>query len=210
MSRTEAHTTLIATRCYRGQFEVGIGARLDQGSATSRSAPRSGPLGRAHRRLAPSLIQSSYSRCFAYNLDKASSRGINTNRLRSSTLRGLETRRLSARGTGQTELVAAATQSFFGTNCGVEEFSSSKHGPVQATIVRCNLPSMADYKQIFDAITSDPRYQRNLDWGDARPGHPEATVRAHIAEVDRNLEMLTGAGENYGLPREYPADVSLQ
>ena len=27
---------------------------------------------------------------------------------------------------------------------------------------------MLDYKQIFDAMTSDPRYQRNLDWGEAR------------------------------------------
>src|SRR6516164_2441514 len=49
---------------------------------------------------------------------------------------------------------------------------------------------MLDYKQIFDAVTSDPRYQRNLDWGEARPGHPEATVRTHIAEVDGNLEAL--------------------
>src|SRR5262249_36464067 len=50
--------------------------------------------------------------------------------------------------------------------------------------------SMTDYKQLFDAITRDPRYQRNLDWGEARPGHPEGTVRAHIAEVDRNLEAV--------------------
>jgi hypothetical protein len=49
---------------------------------------------------------------------------------------------------------------------------------------------MADYKQIFDAITRDARYQRNLDWGEPRPGHPEGTIRAHIAEVDRNLEAL--------------------
>ena len=49
---------------------------------------------------------------------------------------------------------------------------------------------MTDYKQIFDAITSDPRYQRNLDWGEPRLGHPEGTIRAHIAEVDRNLEAL--------------------
>jgi len=49
---------------------------------------------------------------------------------------------------------------------------------------------MTDYKQLFDSITSDPRYQRNLDWGEARPGHPEGTVRAHIAEVDRNLEAI--------------------
>ena len=47
---------------------------------------------------------------------------------------------------------------------------------------------MSDYKQIFDAVTGAPRYQRNLDWGEAHPGHPEATVRAHIAEIDGNLE----------------------
>ena len=49
---------------------------------------------------------------------------------------------------------------------------------------------MIDYKKIFDIITNDPRYQRNLDWGATRPGHPEGTVRAHIGEVDRNLEAL--------------------
>ena len=49
---------------------------------------------------------------------------------------------------------------------------------------------MNQYQTIFEAITRDPRYQRNLDWGDPRPGHPEGTVRAHIAEVDRNVEAL--------------------
>jgi hypothetical protein len=29
-----------------------------------------------------------------------------------------------------------------------------------------------------------------LDWGKARPGHPEGTVRAHIAEIEPNLEAL--------------------
>jgi hypothetical protein len=29
MSGTDAHTTLIATRCYRGRFGIGIGALLD-------------------------------------------------------------------------------------------------------------------------------------------------------------------------------------
>jgi hypothetical protein len=51
--------------------------------------------------------------------------------------------------------------------------------------------SMTDYIQIFRAITNDPRYLRNLDWGEARSGHPEGTIRAHIAEVDRNLETLS-------------------
>ena len=49
---------------------------------------------------------------------------------------------------------------------------------------------MRDYQEIFAAITSDPRYQRNLDWGKVRPGHPEGTIRAHIAELERNLEQL--------------------
>jgi hypothetical protein len=49
---------------------------------------------------------------------------------------------------------------------------------------------MLNYKEIFAAITSDARYQRNLDWGEVRPGHPEGTIRAHIAELERNLERL--------------------
>jgi hypothetical protein len=47
-----------------------------------------------------------------------------------------------------------------------------------------------DYRNAFEAITADPRYLANLDWGEARPGHPEATVRAHIAEIEPNLELL--------------------
>ena len=49
---------------------------------------------------------------------------------------------------------------------------------------------MIEYKSAFDAIVNDPRYQKNLDWGAARPGHPEGTVRAHIAEIERNLDAL--------------------
>jgi hypothetical protein len=47
-----------------------------------------------------------------------------------------------------------------------------------------------DYRKAFDAITADPRYLTNLDWGEPRHGHPEGTVRAHIAEIERNLEVL--------------------
>jgi hypothetical protein len=47
-----------------------------------------------------------------------------------------------------------------------------------------------DYQAIFQAITSDSRYLANLDWGEARRGHPEGTVRAHIAEIEPNLELL--------------------
>ena len=47
-----------------------------------------------------------------------------------------------------------------------------------------------DYRNVFQLITTDPRYLANLDWGEARPGHPEGTVRAHIVEIEPNLEIL--------------------
>jgi hypothetical protein len=61
---------------------------------------------------------------------------------------------------------------------------------VEDKIVRSNVRAMPDYKKIFAAVTHDPRYRRNLDWGMPRPGHPEGTIRAHIAEIERNLETL--------------------
>ena len=47
-----------------------------------------------------------------------------------------------------------------------------------------------DYAATFQSVIVDPRYLRNLDWGESRPGHPEGTVRAHIAEIEPNLERL--------------------
>ena len=52
------------------------------------------------------------------------------------------------------------------------------------------LAVMPDYHKIFDAVVMDSRYLANLDWGESRPGHPEGTVRAHIAEIEPNLEKL--------------------
>ena len=49
---------------------------------------------------------------------------------------------------------------------------------------------MIDYQKAFQAVVSDPRYLANLDWGEPREGHSEGTVRAHIAEIEPNLEML--------------------
>jgi hypothetical protein len=51
---------------------------------------------------------------------------------------------------------------------------------------------MHNYEQIFRAIQADERYQRNLDWGKPRKGHPEGTVRAHIRELEGNLHSLRG------------------
>jgi hypothetical protein len=52
------------------------------------------------------------------------------------------------------------------------------------------MPDFPDYKKIFAAISADPRYLANLDWGAPRRGHPEGTVRAHIAELEKNLETI--------------------
>jgi hypothetical protein len=49
---------------------------------------------------------------------------------------------------------------------------------------------MTDLSKTFAAITADPRYLANLDWGEPRAGHPEGTIRAHIAELEANLAVL--------------------
>src|SRR3954470_21182670 len=47
-----------------------------------------------------------------------------------------------------------------------------------------------DYSSGFAAGVADPRYQKNINWGEPRPGHPEGSIRAHIAELEANLERL--------------------
>lgn len=56
-----------------------------------------------------------------------------------------------------------------------------------------------DYRKVFDAVIADPDYLANLDWGTARSGHPEGTIRAHIVELEQNLEALRAklADEQY-------------
>jgi hypothetical protein len=46
------------------------------------------------------------------------------------------------------------------------------------------------FQKSFENLTRDPRYVANLNWGEARPGHPEGTVGAHIMELEANLERL--------------------
>jgi hypothetical protein len=49
---------------------------------------------------------------------------------------------------------------------------------------------MLDYRKMFDAVVEDARFVANLDCGESPPGHPEGTVRAHISEIEPNLERL--------------------
>ena len=44
--------------------------------------------------------------------------------------------------------------------------------------------------KLLQAIQADERYRQNLEWGEPRNGHPEGTIRAHIQELEDNLEEL--------------------
>jgi hypothetical protein len=61
--------------------------------------------------------------------------------------------------------------------------------PIQQAVAWTRRISI-DYRAIYEAVTTDPRYLANLDWGEVRRGHPEGTVRAHIAELENNLQCL--------------------
>lgn len=37
---------------------------------------------------------------------------------------------------------------------------------------------------------ADPRYQRNIEYGHPRSGHPEGKVKLHIIDLESNLEQL--------------------
>ena len=45
-------------------------------------------------------------------------------------------------------------------------------------------------KEILERVLNDPRYLRNIEYGEPRSGHPEGKVRFHIAELEANLEKL--------------------
>jgi hypothetical protein len=49
-------------------------------------------------------------------------------------------------------------------------------------------------KDIFEKITADTRYQKNIEYGEPRSGHPEGKVKYHIAELEENLEKLAEHG----------------
>jgi len=49
---------------------------------------------------------------------------------------------------------------------------------------------MNTYEIIYHQIIEDSAYMANLDWGQSRPGHPEGTVRAHVEELEGNLDRL--------------------
>jgi len=49
-------------------------------------------------------------------------------------------------------------------------------------------------REILDQIISDPRYRKNIEYGEPRSGHPEGKVKYHIAELEENLDKLAARG----------------
>src|SRR5512138_3400663 len=49
-------------------------------------------------------------------------------------------------------------------------------------------------KEIVARMIADPRYQKNIEYGEPRSGHPEGKVKFHIAELEENLEKLACRG----------------
>lgn len=47
-----------------------------------------------------------------------------------------------------------------------------------------------DYQKAVAQVIADPRYKRNVEYGEPRSGHPEGQVKYHIANLEANLEQL--------------------
>lgn len=45
-------------------------------------------------------------------------------------------------------------------------------------------------KETVEKVITDPRYAKNVEYGEPRSGHPEGKVKAHIADLEANLEAL--------------------
>jgi hypothetical protein len=45
-------------------------------------------------------------------------------------------------------------------------------------------------EEIIKRIVSDPRYLKNIEYGEPRSGHPEGKIKYHIADLEAKLEKL--------------------
>jgi len=49
-------------------------------------------------------------------------------------------------------------------------------------------------EKIIEIIKMDPRYLKNIEYGEPRLGHPEGQVKFHIADLENNLERIKTRG----------------
>lgn len=45
-------------------------------------------------------------------------------------------------------------------------------------------------KEIVSRVIADPRYLKNIEYGEPRSGHPEGKVKFHIADLEAHLKKL--------------------
>jgi hypothetical protein len=53
-------------------------------------------------------------------------------------------------------------------------------------------------QEVVARVLADPTYQKNIEYGRPRPGHPEGKVRFHIANLEGNLDRLRQRGISEG------------
>ena len=46
-------------------------------------------------------------------------------------------------------------------------------------------------QKTIEKVIADPRYLKNIEYGEPRSGHPEGKVKLHIAELEKILEKFT-------------------
>jgi hypothetical protein len=51
-------------------------------------------------------------------------------------------------------------------------------------------PQLVQLQGILQRVASDKRFQDNQSWGEVRPGHPEGSLREHVAQLSRSLNYL--------------------
>ena len=56
------------------------------------------------------------------------------------------------------------------------------------------MSTMGTMREAIEKVKADPRYQRNIEYGEPRSGHPEGKVKFHIADLEANLEILRERG----------------
>jgi len=52
------------------------------------------------------------------------------------------------------------------------------------------------YEKIVEQVIADSRYQKNVEFGRPRSGHPEGKIKNHISDLEVNLEKLRHRIEN--------------
>lgn len=58
------------------------------------------------------------------------------------------------------------------------------------TTMKLGMSNFTDLQNMLEQIKLDHRYKEGVEYGKPRPGHAEGTVKAHIAELEENLNIL--------------------